>query len=161
MMLNIFNPTIPDNSRQAITRNTLVVGVLFVSSFFAASANAESGAPVLADSGKKLFSLHCATCHGLTGLGDGPAASSLKVAPPNLRHLASKNKGTFAASEVSQFIDGRTAVSAHGSRDMPIWGEALGAGATGNATIKEELTQGKIAALVEYLREIQEPGPSK
>jgi mono/diheme cytochrome c family protein len=35
--------------------------------------------------GKLSYDLHCARCHGPNGLGDGPQASHLKVAPPNFQ----------------------------------------------------------------------------
>lgn len=34
--------------------------------------------------GKTLFEQYCATCHGTTGRGDGPAAQGLTPAPTNL-----------------------------------------------------------------------------
>jgi mono/diheme cytochrome c family protein len=34
--------------------------------------------------GKDLFQKHCVLCHGQSGLGDGPAAASLKPKPSNL-----------------------------------------------------------------------------
>ena len=33
--------------------------------------------------GQQLFQTHCANCHGLTGLGDGPMATGLEPAPAN------------------------------------------------------------------------------
>ncbi len=39
--------------------------------------------------GKTLYQTHCATCHGLAGLGDGPAAESLRVAPANFHRFRS------------------------------------------------------------------------
>lgn len=39
--------------------------------------------------GKALYQTHCATCHGLAGLGDGPAAETLRVAPANFHRFRS------------------------------------------------------------------------
>lgn len=36
------------------------------------------------ETGKALFTSNCASCHGATGLGDGPAAKGLSPAPANL-----------------------------------------------------------------------------
>ena len=47
----------------------------------------------------------------------------LKVPPPNLTVLAKKNKGVLPFSAVYEIIDGRKTVMAHGTRDMPIWGD--------------------------------------
>lgn len=39
--------------------------------------------------GKSLYQIHCATCHGLAGRGDGPTAESLRVAPANFHRFRS------------------------------------------------------------------------
>ena len=49
--------------------------------------------PVKADkasisAGKSLWSLHCASCHGKTGLGDGSKAAQLKTQPQDLTTAA-------------------------------------------------------------------------
>jgi mono/diheme cytochrome c family protein len=38
--------------------------------------------------GKMLWAKHCKSCHGNTGLGDGPKAASLKVFPGNFKDAA-------------------------------------------------------------------------
>lgn len=37
--------------------------------------------------GERLFTAHCATCHGQEGAGDGPAGEGLSPPPANLRWL--------------------------------------------------------------------------
>jgi len=39
--------------------------------------------------GKSVYTQHCLACHGTGGWGDGPAASSLKVAPANFHRIRS------------------------------------------------------------------------
>ena len=39
--------------------------------------------------GKSVYTQHCLVCHGTGGWGDGPAASSLKVAPANFHRFRS------------------------------------------------------------------------
>jgi mono/diheme cytochrome c family protein len=39
--------------------------------------------------GKAVYERHCQGCHGLSGRGDGPAASSLKVPPANFQRFQS------------------------------------------------------------------------
>ena len=39
-------------------------------------------------SGAQMFKEYCAVCHGPGGKGDGPAATELKVPPPDLTALA-------------------------------------------------------------------------
>ena len=51
--------------------------------------NAKTANPVKADkesisAGKALWSLHCASCHGKTGVGDGSKAAQLKTQPQDL-----------------------------------------------------------------------------
>jgi len=42
----------------------------------------KTSAASIAD-GKALWSTHCASCHGKTGLGDGAKATTLNTAPPD------------------------------------------------------------------------------
>jgi len=44
--------------------------------------------PVNVVQGRARFQQHCASCHGATGLGDGPAAAGLDPAPPALADTA-------------------------------------------------------------------------
>ena len=69
--------------------------------------------------GAALYRRHCASCHGVSGRGDGPAAGSLTVRPTDLTQLRT------SVQDLMQVIDGRTAVQAHGSSEMPVWGEVF------------------------------------
>jgi len=73
-------------------------------------------------SGKDMYNQYCASCHGLDGKGDGPAAPALKIRATNLTTLAVKNGGTFPAAHVAAVIQGDSMTPAHGSKDMPVWG---------------------------------------
>lgn len=73
------------------------------------------------DPGRREFEANCATCHGVSGRGDGPVVELLRRAPPDLTQLSKRNGGVFPIDSVYQTIEGGT-VSAHGSREMPIWG---------------------------------------
>ena len=105
--------------------------------------------------GELQYTLYCASCHGVTGQGDGPVAEALKVRPTNLTLLQSVNDGVFPAERLTEYIDGREYVAAHGSRVMPVWGNVWHQGAGGEALTEEEV-QRRIAELVEYIRSIQE-----
>ena len=103
--------------------------------------------------GRQRFMLDCATCHGVDATGNGPVAGVLKIQPPDLTRLASRNHGNFAYADVYATIDGRQPL-AHGTRDMPIWGNrykqvlpALG----------EKKAHARIDALVRYLESLQVP----
>jgi mono/diheme cytochrome c family protein len=73
-------------------------------------------------SGKELFDRYCAACHGPDALGNGPVANSLNKRVPDLTVLARNAGGEFPATLVRETIDGRGAVMAHGTRQMPVWG---------------------------------------
>ena len=75
------------------------------------------------DRGKAEYQSSCGTCHGRDGKGNGPLSAELKVPPPDLTVLAKKNSGVFPLNSVYEIIDGRKSVIAHGTRDMPIWGD--------------------------------------
>ena len=73
-------------------------------------------------SGRQMYDAYCASCHGQGGKGNGPAAPALKVQPADLTQLAAKNGGKFPDAHVMQVIRGDTMTTAHGSKDMPVWG---------------------------------------
>jgi mono/diheme cytochrome c family protein len=74
------------------------------------------------DVGKKEYEASCAACHGQDGKGKGSFAELLNVSMPDLTTLSKRNGGVFPAVRVYDVIDGRAAVKAHGTREMPIWG---------------------------------------
>lgn len=75
------------------------------------------------DSGPEMFKEYCAACHGPEGKGDGPAAEFLKSPLPNLRELAKSNNGKFPEGRVMGTLRFGTANRAHGTEEMPIWGQ--------------------------------------
>lgn len=72
--------------------------------------------------GREVYLRHCASCHGEAGRGDGPVATTLRRAPADLTAIAQRNGGSFDEVRVMQVIDGRSLVTEHGTRDMPVWG---------------------------------------
>jgi mono/diheme cytochrome c family protein len=121
----------------------LIVGVTWAR----AEQRAEDRAPSeTIESGRDTYVFYCAACHGRTGKGDGPVASSLKAAPPDLTTLAKRKGGPFREAEVTAFIVGRRP-AAHGSGEMPVWGPLF---RELNSRIDARLSR-----LVEYLKSIQ------
>lgn len=136
----------------------IVASVAFV--FVAASAEETSESDAtLAPMGATLFARHCASCHGLDARGGGPAAASLRVAPPDLTRIAERRDGSFPRGEIGRFIDGRFEIDAHGTRQMPVWGRQFGASVP-ESGLAEELARGNIAALLDHLEAIQADGRS-
>ena len=73
--------------------------------------------------GEREYKSHCAGCHGPDGEGNGPFVEFLKTAPPSLTSLARNNQGVFPYTRIYEVINGTQSIAAHGTRDMPIWGE--------------------------------------
>lgn len=104
--------------------------------------------------GRNYFLRYCASCHGVNGTGDGPVTKALSRPPTNLRLLGDKYGIPLPAARLARTIDGRDEISAHGTREMPVWGEKLyetGEGTRGEFGIGEVI--GKIIA---YLNTIQD-----
>jgi mono/diheme cytochrome c family protein len=87
-------------------------------------------------SGEEMFNTYCAVCHGKGGKGDGPASSEFKIPPANLTLLAKNHDGKYPESYVAQVIqNGPRDAKAHGSKDMPVWGQLFSALQSGS-TVK-------------------------
>ena len=85
-----------------------------------------------AASGEEMFDAYCAACHGKDGKGNGPAAAELKVPPPDLTTLAQRRGGKYPSAYVDQVLhNGVTEAKAHGSEDMPVWGDLFSSMAYG------------------------------
>jgi mono/diheme cytochrome c family protein len=106
--------------------------------------------------GGTAYRARCASCHGLEARGDGPVGAALRTAPPDLTFLAERHEGTFPRAYVIDVVTGRTAVAAHGSREMPVWSDRLDAteasGATAAAAIQ---SRRMVEAIAAYLESIQ------
>jgi mono/diheme cytochrome c family protein len=137
-----------------------IAGVTFTMAIglFAGAALAESAVTsydrVLADMGSENFQRWCASCHGDNGRGHGPTAGALKVRPSDLTHIAARRDGKFPAGEIARFIDGRFEVEAHGTREMPVWGQRFGERIP-EPGVSDSIVRGRVLVLVEYLKSIQ------
>lgn len=106
------------------------------------AALATSASAQDADPGKTAYLSNCAVCHGADGKGDGVLNVVLKTPPADLTTLSRRNDGQFPIAAVTEIIDGRTLVAAHGTREMPIWGFDV-------------MVRSRIALIVDYLSRIQ------
>ena len=106
-------------------------------------------------SGNEMYTTYCAVCHGADGKGNGPAAPALKSHPTDLTMLAKKNGGTFPAAHVTTTLEFGVENPAHGSKDMPIWGDLFKtlhpAGSNTSALIRL-----RVSNITDYLKTIQQ-----
>lgn len=102
-----------------------------------------------ASNGKQMFESYCAACHGKDAKGTGPAASALKKTPADLTHISTRNGGKFPDVKVKRYIEGLDEVPAHGSRDMPVWGELF-------REMDRPTAEIRVQALNDYLKSLQE-----
>jgi mono/diheme cytochrome c family protein len=101
--------------------------------------------------GARLFSQHCASCHGATGTGNGPLAERFRERPPDLTLYTTRNGGVFPGEQVARIVDGRD-VPSHRDREMPVWGDAFRASPAG---LSPEEVKARITAIVTFLEAIQ------
>ena len=102
-------------------------------------------------SGKGMYDAYCASCHGLDGKGNGPAASALKMPTTNLTTLAVTHGGAYPAAHVAAVIQGDAMTPAHGSKDMPVWGPIF-MSIGGHSAAEVQL---RIRNLTTYLESVQ------
>ncbi|MDX2484945.1 MAG: cytochrome c [Pseudodonghicola sp.] len=106
--------------------------------------------------GAELYRVHCATCHGIEGSGQGPMAGVLVIQPDDLTGLAKDNGGSFPIERVIKRIDGRDPLVSHGS-PMPVYGfffEGKGK-AVKIANGQPIMTTEPIVDLLAYLQSLQ------
>lgn len=131
---------------------------------FAGTAQAEN-----VDIGKAEFQASCASCHGTDGKGKGPVSGQLKVEPSDLTVLARNNNGVFPTNAVYETIYGSKTIPAHGTREMPIWGERFNPivnlphyvdpsywKMAGPEQSPEIVVRARILAVIDYLNRIQQ-----
>jgi len=100
--------------------------------------------------GQELFREYCAVCHGNDAKGTGPAAAALKVKPADLTLVSQKSGGKYPEIRVQRVINGEDELTAHGSRDMPVWGQIFR-----HMSSNQDLGAVRIFNLVKYIEQIQ------
>jgi len=109
-------------------------------------------APAISHSGHDIFLDRCSACHGEDGKGNGPAVGSLKVAPADLTLFAQRHGRAFPVERVKQILGGWADITAHGSREMPIWGDLF----RGKSPADQQVANEQFKSLVGYLESIQQ-----
>jgi len=84
--------------------------------------------------GAQMYQAYCASCHGKTGKGDGPAASALKTKPTDLTQLSKTHPGGLSQKDFEDRVQGQAMPLAHGTGPMPVWGPVFRA--LGNDTLR-------------------------
>jgi mono/diheme cytochrome c family protein len=106
--------------------------------------------------GDELYSNLCAVCHGVGAKGDGPAVSALEKAVPDLTVLAISNDGVYPNRHIENVIFGRFRVVAHGTVDMPVWGEQFEYVHPGWSTFPRTVyAEERVRALGAYIESLQ------
>jgi mono/diheme cytochrome c family protein len=116
-----------------------------------AAMSAQAADDKVAASGKERFNQYCAVCHGSSAKGDGPFAPLMTTKPTDLTMLAKNNNGEFPFGKVYETIDGRSMLTAHGTTDMPMWGQEL----KDKGLASETELRGRLVETVIYLQSIQ------
>jgi len=118
-------------------------------------------APDTPSEGRRIYEDTCASCHGPSGRGNGPAARDQARPPADLTKIAARRDGLWPMLEVMSIIDGynRRALPREG---MPVFGDFLEGELvdfdSGNG--RPAPTPVKLIALVTYLETLQDPPPT-
>lgn len=117
----------------------------------ALAATGLAGTPIVAhgeNEGARLYQTLCASCHGVTGGGDGPAAGALTPPPTDI------TRSTLKLPELMRVIDGRRTVRAHGSAAMPVWGRVFEQGMEGTGREHRDALR-QTQMLAEYVQSLE------
>ena len=117
----------------------------------AAPVQGQDHSAVIPLDGARIFRNYCASCHGVSGNGDGPVAPALKTKVPQLTTLAKRNGGTFPYKRVRSAIAGDKVPISHGSREMPVWGPIFH-----RIEYDQDLGYVRLKNVTEYLNTIQQ-----
>jgi len=103
--------------------------------------------------GREMYAKYCASCHGLTGKGDSPAAPAFKHPPANLTRLAAENGGEFPALLVVYTLKFGPNDRAHGDIQMPVWNNIFRE--MDWYSMDDSIPQIRTRVLTEYIKTLQ------
>jgi hypothetical protein len=69
-------------------------------------------------------------------------------APADLTKISARNGGTFPETKIKRYIEGADEITAHGSRDMPVWSTLF-------RSMDRDTVPLRIQALSDFLKSIQ------
>lgn len=131
------------------------VAAIAAAAVAAGRVSSSQEAPPPGETGAELYRMHCASCHGMEGRGDGPVAPHMKVPVPDLTRIAARHGGQFPREEIARVIDGLSPFAAHGTRNMPVWGYEFFDPRLEDRKAEAEVNE-RVDRLVEYLATIQD-----
>jgi len=102
-------------------------------------------------SGQEMYKAYCASCHGLDGKGNGPAASAMKQPVPDLTQISKKAGGKFPSDHIVSVITGDVNSPSHGSAAMPVWGPVFMGVSQGN----QGQVQQRVHNLADHIASLQ------
>ena len=111
--------------------------------------------------GQREYMNSCAQCHGAKGAGDGVMVGFLSSSAPALTQLQKDNGGVFPVAKLYDIIEGGIDVGAHGTSEMPAWGERYNTkaptmlGEMYSPADQEAFVRGRILALIEHISTLQ------
>jgi copper transport protein len=86
---------------------TLMTGSALAGAYRASQPNPFPPTPASLAQGQQIYGANCASCHGATGRGDGPASFSLRPRPADFRvHMADGHTDTQLFNWVARGVDG-------------------------------------------------------
>ena len=109
--------------------------------------------------GKELFHEYCSVCHGVDAKGNGSmydplsAEESRRVPPADLTVLSERNAGKFPADRVRDAIYSKGSIPAHGTPNMPAWGDVFY-----NQKSNPKLIDARVRNLTAYIESLQSTG---
>jgi len=107
---------------------------------------------VLPSDGREMYAKYCASCHGVTGKGDGPTAPAFKRPPTNLTLLTTNNGGKFPDLSVLYTLKFGPNAPAHGIVQMPVWNNVF---RRMHWYSDDSIPQIRIRVLTEYIKTLQ------
>jgi mono/diheme cytochrome c family protein len=136
-----------------------LTATIAAATLFGTAAVAQAQDKPKVDFGKVEYESNCAACHGITGKGDGPMKPLLTKSPPDITMIEKNNHGVFPFQKTYELIDGRRTVPAHGTREMPVWGQDYlarsGYREFPYAYDADVYVRSRILALIDYMERIQ------
>jgi mono/diheme cytochrome c family protein len=146
----------PHRTLRYATKSTLLTAIFSVGLLvFSSSCALRICPPSIEEDGQHLYLSACASCHGVTGTGDGPVAVEIKTQTPDLTRLGREHGGRFPRDFVVETIAGERNFTAHGTREMPVWSQRFGTGGSGAPGVASVYARRNLELLTNYIESIQ------